>query len=82
MYVAIQAVLALYASGRTTGIVMDSGDGVTHAVPIYEGETWSVKISSLNLADNFHVFQQVCFLNNISYNCSSPYQVMLFLMPS
>jgi len=48
--VSIQAMLVLYAQGLLTGVVVDSGDGVTHVVPVWEGVCPPQLIRRLNVA--------------------------------
>merc|ERR1711957_539406 len=56
IYVAIQAVMSLYSAGRTTGLVTDSGDGVTHTVPVFEGFSLPHAVS----ASDIDVRRELC----------------------
>ena len=46
----LSPVVCRYATGRTTGVVLDAGDGVTHAVPVYEGFAMPHSIMRVDVA--------------------------------
>lgn len=56
--VSVQAILALNSQGLNTGFVVDSGDGVTHLVPVTEGFVEPARVERINLAGR-HVTEQL-----------------------
>ena len=75
LQVCCQGLLSLVASGRTTGVVLDSGDGVTQVTPIYEGRIQSKAIARINLAGRQLTQNLLIMLNERGYKINSVHAI-------
>ncbi|KAL6046597.1 Actin-related protein 2 [Balamuthia mandrillaris] len=77
-YIAIQAVLTLYAQGLLTGVVVDSGDGVTHIVPVYEGFSLPHLTRRLNVAgrDVTRYLIKLLLLRGYAFNRTADFETV------
>ncbi|KAF0973270.1 hypothetical protein FDP41_008477 [Naegleria fowleri] len=78
LFFSLQAVLSLYASGSMTGVVLDSGDGVTHSVPIYDGFAIPNAITRIDVAgrDITNYLQILLRKSGYSFHTSSEREVV------
>jgi len=78
VYVAIQAVLVLYAQGLLTGVVVDSGDGVTHVVPVYDGFQMPHLVRRLDVAgrDVTRYLIKLLLLRGYAFNRTADFETV------
>jgi len=69
--VSVQAMLVLYAQGLLTGVVLDSGDGVSHVVPVWEGVVPAHMIKRLDVAGRHITDYMIKLLQLRGYNFNS-----------
>ena len=73
LYIAIQAVLSLYSAGKFTGIVVDSGDGITQFVPIFDGYSLSQAVLRFDLGGRDLTKYMTKLLNETGLRFSTSY---------
>jgi len=78
VYIAIQAVLVLYAQGLQTGVVVDSGDGVTHIIPVFDGFALSHLVKRLDLAgrDITRYLIKLLLLRGYAFNRTADFETV------
>ena len=64
--------------GLVTGVVVDSGDGVTHIVPVYEGYALPQQVRRLDLAgrDITEYLIKLLFLRGYAFNRTADFDTV------
>ena len=76
--VGMQAVMALFSEGNLTGLVVDSGDGVTHIMPVYDGNLLEHAVGRLNIAGR-HVtkyLNKLLLMRGYAFNSSADFETV------
>jgi len=74
LYLELRAVCSLYAAGKTTGVVLEAGDGVTNAVPIFDGYAVQDSIMRMNIAGRDMTHYMVKILTKRGYDMWTSYE--------
>ncbi len=81
MNIEAQAKCSLFCEGIDSGVVLDSGDGVTHCIPISEGNILRYNIERLDIAGR-HITQYLIRLlqrKGYSFNSSADFEFVRYL---
>ena len=76
--VGVQAAFALFSEGNTTGLVVDSGDGVTHIMPVYDGNLIQDSVKRLNIAGR-HITKyliKLLLMRGYAFNSSADFETI------
>jgi len=70
--------MSLYANGRTTGVVVDAGDGVSHTVPVFEGFTIPHAVMKMQIAGRVltDYMQKLLLENGHSFTSSAELEIV------
>jgi actin-related protein 2 len=78
VYFQMQALCALYSEGKVTGLVLDSGDGVSHCIPVFEGVPFYNEIGRLNVAGR-HVtdyLNKLLLIRGYAFNSTADFETL------
>lgn len=70
--------MSLYAEGLDTALLVDSGDGVTHCIPVFQGNLLKAQFERLDIAGR-HVTKNLAKLLHMrgyAFNSTSDFEIV------